>query len=205
MGLRLVVDQRLLSLPNRVEEDITTLDDEGIRRTQPINLATEEAWGIEFSADQDIAESLSLTANANFFRSDSRGSYQGDLLTSSSQNVQGRMTLRWRPSSQWNVQLSSRYQGPENTTQGREDGMTMMDTGISHNFELWDGRATLTFNVEDLLNSQNFQRTINNPNFYSEREFSWSSRSFMLNFRYQFNQLDNQGGRRGGPGGGDWD
>ncbi len=189
-----------------VVERITTLDGQGIQRIQPINLATEEAWGIEFSADQDIAESLTLRANANFFRSDARGSYQGNLLTSESRRAQGRLTLRWQPSSQWNLELSSRYQGPHNTTQGREDGMTMMDTGIAHNFDLWSGQATLSFNVEDVLNSQDFQTTINNQNFYSERQFSWSSRTFMLNFRYQFNQYGNNNrGGRGGPGGGDWD
>lgn len=188
-----------------VHERVTTLDNDGIRRTQPINLATEEAWGIEFSADQDITNGLSITANANFYQSDSRGSYQGELLTSDAQTMQGRMTLRWRPTSNWNMQLSSRYQGPRSTPQGREDGMTMMDTGISRNFPLWDGQATVSLSVDDLLNSQDFQTTINNPNFYSEREFSWSSRSFMVNFRYQFNQFDNQGGRGGGRGGGDWD
>lgn len=188
-----------------VHEYVTTLDDQGIRRTQPINLATEEAWGIEFSADQDITETLSLTANANFYRSDSRGTYQRELLTSDAQTAQGRMTLRWRPTSQWNMQFSGRYRGPRSTTQGSRDGMTMMDTGISRNFELWDGQATVSLSVDDLLNSRNFQNTINNANFYSEREFSWSSRSFMINFRYQFNQFGNdRGGRRGG-GRGDWD
>lgn len=188
-----------------VEEDITTLDDEGIRRTQPINLATEKAWGIELSADQDITDGLSITANFNRYRSNSRGTYEGELLTSESQTSQGRLTLRWQPSDKWNMQFSSRYQGPQNTTQGREDGMTMMDTGISRNFELWDGQATISLNVDDLLNSQDFSTTVNNPNFYSEREFSWSSRSVMLNFRYQFNQFGQQQRGRGGPGGGDWD
>ena len=81
----------------------------------------------------------------------------------------------------------------------------MMDTGIAHNFDLWNGQATVSFNVEDLLDSQNFQNTINNQNFYAERRFSWSSRTFMLNFRYQFNQYGNNRRDRGGRGGGDWD
>ncbi|MDR8392443.1 TonB-dependent receptor [Aliifodinibius sp. S!AR15-10] len=188
-----------------VHERVTTLDDQGIRRTQPINLATEEAWGIEFSADQDIAQSLSLTANANFYQSDSRGTYQGTELTSHAETAQGRLTLRWRPTSQWNFQFSGRYRGPRNTTQGHRDGMTMMDTGISRNFELWNGQATVSLSVDDILNSRNFQNTINNQNFYSEREFSWSSRSFMVNFQYQFNQYGNNRGDRRRGGRGDWD
>ncbi|MFH5830899.1 TonB-dependent receptor domain-containing protein [Halalkalibaculum sp. DA384] len=187
-----------------VHERVTTLDDQGIRRTQPINLATEEAWGIEFSGDQDLAQTLSLRLNANFYRSDSRGNYQGELLTSDAQTAQGRLTLRWRPTSQWNMQFAGRYRGPRNTTQGRRAGMMMMDTGISRSFELWEGQATVSLSVDDILNSRNFQNTIDNPNFYSEREFSWSSRSFMLNFRYNFNQFGNNRGGRGG-GRGDWD
>jgi len=183
-----------------VIERITTLDSEGITRIFPINLATEQAWGIELSGDQEIGNALTLTANANLFRSDSEGSYRGQTLTSEARILQGRLRVRWEITGQWNLQTSMRYEGPRSTTQGRREGMTMIDSGISRS--LFDGRATVAFNVRDLLDSQNFEATINNPNYYSERQFSWSSRSFTLNFTYHFNRQEgNRDNRRRG---GDW-
>ncbi|MDX1672227.1 MAG: outer membrane beta-barrel family protein [Balneolaceae bacterium] len=181
-----------------VIERITTLDNQGITRIFPINLATENAWGVELSADQEIFSGMTLTANANLFHSESEGSYQGQLLTSKSEMLQGRLGLRWRVTDVWRFEADMRYRGPRETTQGRREAMTMLDTGISR--ELFDGKATLAFNVNDVLDSRNFQSTVNNPNFFSEREFSWSTRSFSLNFTYHLNrQDDDRRDRRGGP------
>lgn len=182
-----------------------TEQDQGVIRRFPINLATEKAWGIEFSADQEIANSLTLTGNANLYRSDSEGSYGDQLFSSETENFQARMRLRWEISESWNYQASMRYRGPRETTQGRRAGNTMMDSGIS--FEMMDGKALLSLNVRDLLNSRNFNYTVTtdgNPNtdFYSQRQFSWSSRSFSLNFRYFFGR-DQERRDSGGPPGGD--
>lgn len=183
-----------------------------IRR--PINLSTEEAWGIEFSADQELANSLTLTGNANLYRSNSNGSYQPEgslqeqIFSSESDNFQARMRLRWDIGDAWYYQASMRYRGPRQTTQGRRNGNTMMDTGLA--YDLMDGRAKVSLNVRDVLDSRNFDNTVTtdgNPDsdFYSHREFSWSSRSFSLNFQYFFGANQDRGGRGGGDyGGDDW-
>lgn len=177
----------------------------GVTRIFPINLATEKSWGIEFSADQEIANSLNLTANANLFQSDSYGNYQGQIFSSESDNFRARMRLRWEITGAWNYQASMRYRGPRETTQGRREGMIMTDTGISR--DLWDGKAKISLNVRDLLDSQNFDYTATtdgNPNtdFYAQREFSWSSRSFSINFQYFFGKQEDQR-RRSNRGGGE--
>lgn len=190
-----------------VIEDVT-VQREGVLYRKPINFATEKAWGVEFSADQDIGDAFTLTANANFFRSNTDGSYlpegAADLFTLSSEsdNVQARGRLRWQVTDNLNYQASMRYRGPSDTPQGSRQGMTMMDTGLSYN--LMDGKAKLTFNVRDVFDSQNFNHTVTtdgNPNtdFYSHREFSWSSRSFSFNLQYYFGggQDRDRGGRRG--------
>ena len=175
-----------------------TQQENGVLRRFPINLATEKAWGVEFSLDQDLFNVLTLTGNANFFRSDSDGKYQQQLFTSSAQAFQSRMQLRWDISDSWKYQASLRYRGPRETTQGRRNGNTMLDTGLSKEF--LDGKALLSLSVRDVFNSRNFNNTVTtdgNPNtdFYSQREFSWSTRSFSLNLRYFFGADSN---RRGG-------
>jgi outer membrane receptor protein involved in Fe transport len=187
-----------------VIERITELRD-GVRFRFPINFATESAWGVEFSADQDIGENFSLSANANLFRSQTDGSYENQVFDSNSQNIQGRMRLQWEIVPDLNYQASMRYRGPSNTPQGSRNGMTMMDSGIA--YDLMDGKAKVTFNVRDILNSQNYNNTVTtdgNPqtDFYSNSQFSWSTRSFSLNFQYFFGERQNQ--QRGRGQGGDY-
>ncbi|WP_138431035.1 outer membrane beta-barrel family protein [Fodinibius saliphilus] len=157
----------------------------------PINFATEKSWGVEFSADQEIGSSLNLTANANLFRSNTEGTYENQIFNSESENVRGRMRLRWEITDGLNYQASIRYRGPSDTPQGSREGMTMMDTGIS--YDLMEDRAKISLNVRDVFDSQNYNNTVTtngNPDtdFYSHREFSWSSRSFSLNFQYFFGE-----------------
>ncbi len=195
-----------------VIEDITEQRD-GVQFRFPINFANEEAWGVEFSADQEIADRLTLTGNANLFRSNTNGSYREGtdeeiILSSESENFQARMRLRWEIVDGLNYQASMRYRGPSNTPQGTRNGMTMMDTGIA--YDILEEKAKVTFNVRDVFNAQNFNNTVTtdgNPttDFYSQREFSWSTRSFSLNFQYFFGNTQSRsgGGGPGGPGGGD--
>jgi outer membrane receptor protein involved in Fe transport len=171
--------------------------------TRPINLATEKAWGVEFSADQEFFNDLTLTANANFYRSESDGSYQEQVFDSESENISARSRLRWKLTEGLNLQTSLRYRGPRENAQGRSDGMTMMDAGVA--YDLLDEKAKLSLNIRDIFDSRQYNNTVTtdgNPNtdFYTHREFSWSSRSFSLNFQYFFGNQENKrgGGQRGG-------
>lgn len=195
----------LTSFYHRYRTDVIdriTEAQQGVTRIFPINLATEKAWGVEFSADQEIADQLNLTANANLFQSNSNGIYQNQVFSSESENFRTRMRLRWEIADGWNYQASMRYRGPSETTQGRREGMTMMDTGLSK--DLMDGKAKVTLNIRDLLDSQNFNYTANtdgNPDtdFYTQREFSWSSRSASISFQYFFGERERQQRRGNGP------
>ena len=199
-----------------VIQDITVIEESpsnpqnNIRVRRPINFATEKSWGIELSADQEIANSLSLNGSANLFRSDTEGSYTPDagevrFYDSRSENFRARMRLRWEITSDLNFQASMRYRGPNETPQGTRSGMTMMDTGIAK--DLMDGKAKISLNVRDVFDAQNFQNTVltdgnPNTNFYSRNQYSWSSRSASLSFQYFFGRDNNQQrGDRGGPGG----
>ena len=180
-----------------VVEDITE-QRQGVLYRFPINLATEKAWGIELSADQKIANALTLTGNANLFRANRNGSYQNQVFSSESENFQARMRVRWEFAENWNYQTSMRYRGPRETTQGRREGMTMVDMGLSK--DVFNGKGLISLSIRDLLNSQNFNSTVRtdgNPNtdFFSRRQFSWSSRSFSINFQYFFGRENDQNSR----------
>ena len=199
-----------------VIQDITVIENsptdpqQNIRVRRPINFATEKSWGIELSADQEIANSLNLNGSANLFQSDTEGSFTPEgadtrIYDSRSENFRARMRIRWEIANGFNYQASLRYRGPNDTPQGTRSGMTMMDTGIAK--DLMDGKAKISLNVRDVFNAQNFQNTVltdgnPNTNYYSQSEYSWSSRSASLSFQYFFGRDDQQqgGGDRGGRG-----
>lgn len=191
-----------------VIEDITEQRN-GVRFRFPINFATEKSWGVELSADQEIANALNLSGSANLFQSETEGSYEDLFFSSESENFRARMRLRWEIAQGLNFQASMRYRGPSDTPQGTRSGMTMMDTGIAK--DLMDGKAKVSLNVRDIFNAQNFQNTVTtdgvpSTDFYSRSQYSWSSRSATLSFQYFFGRDNNQrGGDRRGRDGGDYD
>ncbi|WP_340103813.1 outer membrane beta-barrel family protein [Rhodohalobacter sp. 8-1] len=167
-----------------VIDRISTIDGNGITTRRPINLATENSWGIEFSADQDLFETLSLSGSFNLYQSNRDGDYEGINYNSESESFTSRLRIRWRFLESWNFQSNIFYRGAQQTTQGQESGDAYVGSGLSK--ELLDGRATISLNVRDLLNTRQSDREIINPNSYTNKQYSWSSRSFRLNFRYNF-------------------
>ncbi|NBC25880.1 MAG: TonB-dependent receptor [Bacteroidetes bacterium] len=169
-----------------VVERVSTVGENGITTRRPINLATEEAWGIEFSGDQDLLDNLQLSGSLNLFQSNRKGEFQGDRVESESDSFTSRMRLRWGFLSSWNFQTNVFYRGPERTTQGREEASAFWGAGLSK--DLLDGRATLSLNARDLLNSRQSDRDILEETSFTNSKYSWSSRSVRLNFRYNFSR-----------------
>jgi outer membrane receptor protein involved in Fe transport len=181
----------------QVIEDIETTEiigGQSVNIEQPINLASEDAWGVEFSADQDLFEGLQLSGSLNIYQSNREGQFQGILYTSETETFTSRVRIRWQFLDGWNFQSYLSYRGAQQTTQGRRAGRSFVGTGLSK--ELLDGKANISINVRDVFNSRNSDREIIEPTYYRNSQYSWSSRAFRLNFRYNFGSNDNGGGRR---------
>lgn len=179
-----------------VTERITIVDNNGITTSQPVNLATEEAWGIEFSADQELFDNLQLMGSLNLFQSNRNGEFEGVQYSSESESLMSRLRVRWRFAPGWNFQANAFYRGSQQTTQGRRDGSLFFGGALAK--ELFDRKATLSLNVRDLFNSRLSDREINNPNSFTQSRYAWSTRSFRLNFRYNFSSGTGGGDNRGG-------
>ncbi|MEX2456605.1 MAG: TonB-dependent receptor, partial [Balneolaceae bacterium] len=114
-----------------VIERVSTIDSEGITTRRPINLATEDAWGIEFSADQDLFEDLQLSGSVNLYQSNRDGEFEGEIYTSESESFNSRLRLRWEFLEGWNFQSNVYYRGARQTTQGQESGSAFVGTGLA--------------------------------------------------------------------------
>lgn len=175
-----------------VIERVSTIDGQGITTTMPINLATEDSWGLEFTADQTLFENMDLSGSLNIFQSGREGEYQGNVYSSDTGSFTSRIRLRWRFLEGWNFQSYLFFRGGQQTTQGRNAGSMFVGSGISK--QLFNERVTLSLNVRDLFNSRQSDREIIQPESYTHSQYNRSGRSFRLGFQYHFGS--NEQGRR---------
>lgn len=165
-----------------VIERVSETDGVGITTRQPINLATEDAWGIEFTLDQRLFESLNFSGSFNIYQYEREGAYQGEDYSSNSSSFYTRGRLRWQFLPGWNAQSFAYYRGARQTTQGRDGSSFFMGAGISK--RLMDRRLTISMNIWDLFNSRASEDEVIEPNSYTLRDNSWSNRTVRFNIRY---------------------
>ncbi|MEO0471651.1 MAG: TonB-dependent receptor [Bacteroidota bacterium] len=184
-----------------VVERIIEVDEDGFTRRFPINLSVENAVGIEFNGNYSPTKWWQLTLNANFYRAVRRGEYEGVRYDADTYTMTSRFSTKMTILNDLDIQTSFNYRAPRVTTQGRNLAIYSWDMGAAK--DILKGKGTLTFSVRDLLNSRRWRAIVEGDGFYSELDFQWRVRQFMLSFNYRLNQ--NKKRRRGGRGGGGFD
>lgn len=172
-----------------VIETITDVGEGGATRRTPFNLSSQQNWGGEIAVNQNMfGRAVRLRGSMNLFASETEGFLNNQQFERSTTAAFGRLRIQWRITDGLNLQTTYMYSGPRSTTQGRRDATYHVNSAISKN--LWDGKATLSLNAFDLLDSRGRSIIIDEPGFYAEDEFRWSTRSFRVNFVYRFSQFD---------------
>ncbi len=169
-----------------VIQRITLVDSVGFSRIFPVNLATENAYGLEFNFSSSLQRWWNLNANFNFYRAITKGNYQEQLLESDTYTWTSRITSKMTFFKEWNFQAGFNYRGPRQIPQGRELSMYAIDLGLSK--EVLKGNGTLTLSVRDLLNTRKRRAIIEEEGYYSTSSFQWSARQILLTFNYRLNR-----------------
>jgi len=183
-----------------VIERITVADEEGFTQRLPVNLATENNIGFEFNASYDFSKKFNMNASMNVYRAISEGSYQGTELKNDVITMNSRLMAKMEILPKVDMQFSGRYEAPQETTQGRRKSLYTFDLSLSK--EVMNGKGTLVASVRDLLNSRIRRSIVDTDVLYSESEFQWRARQFLVSFTYRINQKKSRGAK-GGEGGED--
>ncbi|MBV7268039.1 TonB-dependent receptor domain-containing protein [Winogradskyella luteola] len=170
-----------------------------IRRT-PINLATNDRFGVEFTLTYRPTKKWNLNGNFNLFNSSTRGDFEGQNFDADNLSWFVRLNNKYTLPGNIDWQTRLFYRGPSETAQSRNQGIFSTDLAFSK--DLFNDKASIAFNIRDVFNSRirrsdNFTDTFDN---YSE--FQWRVRSFNLAFTYRFNQQKqrDRDGRSNGSG-----
>jgi len=165
----------------------------------PVNLGTQNAYGIELSGNYNINKWWSASGSIDFYQAITEGSYESVAYRAETTTMQGRLATKIKFPEKIQLQVTGRFRAPRRTTQGKTLGMYGFDIGLSK--EIFKGNGTLTFSVRDVFNTRIRRSIIDTPSFYSTGTFQWRARQFVLGLNYRINQDKRRGGRGGGYGG----
>ena len=186
-----------------ISEDTGETTEDGIpiiRRT-PINLSTDDRYGLEFSANYTPKKNWRLNASFNFYNSTIDGEYEGVDFGSNFNSWFARGTSKIPLPAKIDWQTTLMFRGPRQNAQSRSQGMFMANMAFSK--DILKGNGTVVFNVDDLFNTRKRITETTTDTFTQNSEFQWRQRQFRLSFTYRFNQKKQRQRQRGDMNGGD--
>lgn len=158
--------------------------------TQAENLRIKRNYGIEFTYNLVLSKFWQLNGDMNFFHSFSEGTYehQGEdvYVGGKSFSLQSKTISRFTFWDKLNSQLTLSYTAPRTTTQGVNRATIALDFAAS--IDVAKDKGTITFNISDIFNSRRRRSFSEDETFFSEDNFLWQSRAFVLSFHYRLNQ-----------------
>jgi outer membrane receptor protein involved in Fe transport len=214
------------SIQRVTRDEIRLLDgvNQVITIREPINLASEDRYGFELTANYNPSKKVRLSGSFNVYQQESKGLYEynkftiddttGAIVSTPETQDLGNINNSWFSrfnatfTLPWKIQMQNRlsYRGPRFTAQSESKGM--FSTNIALSKDVFNEKGTFVFNVSDLFNSRkwrstNFNPNKENPTSINYQESQWRVRQVSLNFTYRFNQKKDQGRER--RGGGDYE
>lgn len=170
-------------------------------RRYPINLASNDRYGFEFTVTYRPSKKWNINGNFNVFQSVTRGDYND--INYDAENVSWFIRLNNKYTLPGEIDWQTRmfYRGPREDAISKSNGMFSLDFAFSK--DLFNEDASIAFNISDVFNSRKRQSVTTQPTFQSDSEFQWRQRTFNLSFTYRFNQQKKRQRQGQGNGGGD--
>lgn len=171
-----------------------SIADNGTLVTRPVNVGTEQRYGGDLTFTYKPLKWWNIMGNVNVFGYKTDGeitegtsddlkitSFDGDGIS-----WFGRLSNTFTLPAKFTAQLAGNYRGGQKTAQMERKPNYSVDFSLSK--DLFNDRATITFNVRDVLDSRGFDVDSWGENFIVHSENRWGVRTFNLNFTYRFNQ-----------------
>ncbi|UOB17350.1 TonB-dependent receptor domain-containing protein [Abyssalbus ytuae] len=178
-----------------------------ILSSQPINTGEENRYGVETTISYNPFKWLRLSGDFNLYGFKQDGTYEtyvnGDIETRKldGENISWftRINTQLRLPSSIGVQLRMFYNGPYDAGYVKNRSFLSINLGASK--DLFNDKATINFNISDLLNTRKRRSETFAPTFYTNSEFQWRKRQVNISFIYRFNQKkERQRGEENGEG-----
>ena len=159
-------------------------------RRLPINLGTNEQFGVEFNTSLRLINGMRTYASVNFFRTIEKGSYLGKSFDFDNTSWSGNFSNSYRLPLAIQSQLSMRYRGPNESAFGKSKGFLYTDFALSK--EILNNNATINLRFSDLLNSAKYDYQTTTPVAVTDGIYQRREPTYTLTFTYRFRQDKNR-------------
>lgn len=186
----------------RVQEETgrTTTDGIAILRTIPVNLSTNQRIGAEAGILYNPARWLRLNTSVNLFRFKTEGMFNEVDYSAENTSWFARFSSKVSLPAKIDWQTNGFYRGRQQNAQTISKGIFSLDLAFSK--DIMKENATVSLNVNDLLNSRKRRSLTETGTASSDSEFQWRQRQVTLSFIYRFNEAKKRENNRGNGGGG---
>ena len=176
-------------------------DDErtNIYYTTPVNLGTNEQYGLDFNGTADIFPWFKVMGNISFFGYKTTGMYSYNTIDAKGENVtrtqpydgngfsaRARLNTTFKIDKTLSVQLQGFYRGPQNTSSQDRKAMYAVNFGASKT--IWKGDGTISFNMQDIFNTRSMRSTSYLATGIRESYMQWQPRQASIALTYRFKQ-----------------
>ncbi|AYN68288.1 TonB-dependent receptor [Euzebyella marina] len=192
--------QRETDAFQRVQEQVFITGPGGsqveVVRNIPFNLATNDRTGAELGILYNPTKWLRLNSSVNFFSFNLDGEFNGVNYSQSNSSWFGRFSSKVELPWKIDWQTNAFYRGASDEVQGRSNGILSINLAFSK--DLLNDKATISLNVQDLLNSRKRNGFTTTDFYEQDSEFQWRQREIRLSFIYRINEQkkrDRQNGR----------
>ena len=177
-----------------VTERIQRVNPDGTSITRPENLATQDNFGMEFTANYRLAPWLKMNGDFNLFQEIVNGGEEFPELQAETFTWFTRATAQFDVREGTEGQIRFNYRAPRQTTQGRTRSIWRMDLAVSH--DVFKGNGSLTLSVRDVFNTRIRRSIVRGEDFIRENQFQWQGTVANLALNYRINQAKPRGRRR---------
>jgi len=159
-------------------------------RRLPINLGTEDQYGVEFNTSLRLVKGMRTNASVNFYKSIEKGSYQGVRYDSDNASWSGNFSNSYRLPFSIQSQFSLRYRGPNDSAFGKSKGFLYTDLALSK--DILNEDATLNFRFSDLFNTGKYDYQTTTSLAVTNGIYQRREPTYTLTFTYRFRQEKNR-------------
>ena len=160
--------------------------DDGITESIPVNLATENDWGLESNVNLNFSRAFRVNMGGTFFYSNRKGSYEDQDLSAETFGFRGRVSLNSRSGKNLKFNRVSIIVHPCKLRKDRSLAFSMWQAGVS--IDVFKKNATFALNVNDILNTGRWRWQVETPTLATNGMFQWRQRNATMTFTYRFNQ-----------------
>ena len=159
-------------------------------RRLPINLGTNEQFGVEFNTSLRLIKGMRTYASVNLYRRIEEGSYMGISYDYDNTSWSGNFSNSYRLPLAIQSQLSVRYRGPNESSFGKSKGFLYTDLALSK--EILNDNATINLRFSDLFNTAKYDYQTTTPVAVTEGLYQRREPTYTLTFTYRFRQDKNR-------------